>query len=152
MSDFLIRYGEIHLKSPRTKRRFISHLKENIQRAFKGNGIVYFLESRIILKSELNDSDTKNILKFIPGIVTFSQVEIIGSSKEDVVDKLIEIAGKNSGFFFALKIKKANKSGFSSKDVAIEAGDLIRKKFNMSVDLDHPQLKIWAEIRDKNSF
>jgi thiamine biosynthesis protein ThiI len=159
MSLYLIRYGELGLKSPKVKKRFQNKLKKNIEDAFlqkKTQCLTSMDWGRIYIHTD-NNVIAENILRRTFGITSFSRV-IETSSDLDTVCKTAadyskKIISKNSAF--AVKARRTGSHKFTSQDVAVEVGSAIlaaNKKKNIKVNLSKPDIKIFVEVRHNRAF
>ncbi len=152
-NEILIRYGEIFLKSEAVRRIYEKKLVENIKNSLKKAGIefeVYRKRGRIFVKTE-EILKTSKILKKVFGIVSFSPCVHLKTSKKE---EIIEFFRKNYIYFvkpkktFALEVKRVGKHEYSSKQLAEEIGKVVRRKVNLS----KPDVKIFVEVRDNDTY
>jgi thiamine biosynthesis protein ThiI len=158
----LIRYGEIALKSPKTRITWEKLLINNIKNVLELNEIPYkkidYLPTRgrIYLFAELTDK-LDNILKKITGIKSFSKT-IEGTDKIDSIAKItVNLAEKviKENDSFALKVRRTGEHNYSSMDIAKEMGTRILKELeerHISVNLSNPDKIIYIEIRNNKSY
>jgi thiamine biosynthesis protein ThiI len=159
MSLFLIRYGELGLKSPKVRRRFEKALKTNIEDAFLQEGIQCITGmdwGRIYLHCE-SDSKAKKILKRIVGITSVSPVLECSSKMEDICKCASEYSESllKKGSSFAVRASRTGEHDFTSQDVAREVGSAIleaNNKKDISVDLKNPDIEIFVEVRHNRGF
>lgn len=152
----IIRYGEIGLKQNITRRFFENTLIKNIKRALQKQDITFEMErkrARIYVISNQIEDCTK-VLRKIFGITSFSPAYKTNSDKkslEKLALKLIEnkILKDTS---FALKVNRTGNHDFTSQDIAILLGDVIQKATKAPVNLSKPDVKLYIEIIDKESF
>jgi thiamine biosynthesis protein ThiI len=159
MSLFLVRYGELGLKSPKVRRRFEKALLRNIEEAFlieESQCLTDMDWGRIYIHAYDDDTAIK-ILKKIFGITSFSKVVECISSMEDINKTASEysngILTKNSSF--AVRAKRTGEHSFTSHDVAKETGSAIlesNKKKNIKVNLTKPDFEIFIEVRHNRTF
>jgi len=159
MALYLIRYGEIGLKSPAVRRRFEMCLITNIEKAFirdKAECKVSSDRGHIYVNAE----DTKvaeNILAHTFGIISFSPVEVVKSSMDTICDFLKEWSPKllKKGQTFAIRARRTGRHDYSSQDVAVKAGDAVRlanKEKGVKVDLEDPDIEVYVEVRDRKAY
>lgn len=67
---YFIRYGEIGVKSPKTRRKFENRLMKNIKTGLECDLKNY--NGRIILNTNQDDETVQNILNRVFGIVSYS--------------------------------------------------------------------------------
>ncbi len=157
MNDcILLRYGELGLKSKRTRPRLEKNYLRIIKDALKRTGFDDFridnFGGRFVLF--IADADkTIDVLKRVPGIQSLSPAQTINFSDEnDLISKANKLV-KNVivGKTFYIKAKRIGKHKFSSMDITKKLGS---KLFNKSkgVDATNPEVKIFLEIRDEKCF
>ena len=159
MSLYLIRYGELGLKSPKVKKRFQKTLKNNIEEAFLKNEtqcITSMDWGRIYIHSDM-DEVAEEILKKIFGITTFSKVVETSSELEEICDTAAlyskDVIKENSTF--AVRAKRTGNHHYTSQDVAREVGSAIlaaNKDKYLKVNLNNPDIKIFVEVRHNKAF
>ncbi len=159
MSLFLVRYGELGLKSPKVKKRFQKILKKNIEDAFLKEDtqcITSMDWGRIYVHTD-NDNMAERILEKIFGVTSFSKVIETSSDMEDIcrtsADYSKDIITKNSTF--AVRTKRTGKHEYTSQDVAKETGSAIlsaNKRKRLKVNLENPDYKIYIEVRHNRAF
>ena len=157
----LIRYGEIALKSPKTRINWEKLLINNIKNVLELNEIPYkkidYLPTRgrIYLFAELTKK-LDNILKKIMGIKSYSET-IEGTDSIQSIEKItLRLAEKiiNKNDSFALKVRRTGEHEYSSMDIAKKMGSRILEYLeerNLSVDLSNPDKVIYIEIRNNKS-
>jgi thiamine biosynthesis protein ThiI len=159
MSLFLVRYGELGLKSPKVRRRFERALLRNIEDAFlieESQCLTDMDWGRIYLDA-YDDEIASKILIQIFGITSFSKVIECTSQMEDIIKTASEysksILTKNSSF--AVRAKRTGEHSFTSHDVAKETGSAIletNKEKDISVNLTKPDFEIFIEVRHNKAF
>ncbi len=152
----LIRYGEIGLKSSYVRKSFEKRLMENIRRALKSRDIEGEVQrgyGRIFINTKEVEK-TSEVLKHTFGVVSFSPSIKIESGLEKIVDKLTS-AGKeilNKKKTFGVRARRTGNHAYSSKDVEEEAGRKIIEATGAGVDLDNPDERIMADIRQGQAY
>jgi len=159
MSLFLIRYGELGLKSPKVKKRFQKMLKKNIEDTFLKEDtqcITSMDWGRIYLHTD-NDTVAKKVLRKTFGITSFSKVVECSSDLEEICKIAAkyskQLVSKNSTF--AVRAKRTGEHKYTSQDVAKEVGSAIlsaNKEKNLKVNLSKPDTKIFVEVRHNRAF
>ena len=152
----IVRYSEIALKSQPIRSLFEKKLIQNIKNALKVENIenkIIKTRGRIyIYSSEL--VKTQKVLTKIFGIISYSIATKSESDIEDIVSTALMIAKnkiqKNNSF--ALRVTRTGNHPYTSQEIAIKAGDVIRKNTKASVKLDRPDVELFIEIRDENSY
>lgn len=159
MSLFLVRYGELGLKSPKVKKRFQKMLKKNIEDTFLKEDtqcITSMDWGRIYLHTD-DDTVAKEVLRKTFGITSFSKVVECSSDLEEICETAAKFSKqeilKNSTF--AVRAKRVGEHEYTSQDVAKEVGSAIlsvNKEKNLKVNLSKPDTKIYVEVRHNRAF
>lgn len=157
MSFYLVRYGELGLKSPQVKKRFQKTLKSNIEDAFLKEGVQAITSwdwGRIYLHTD-EDQKAEDILKKIFGISSFSKVIETSSSIPEICDAAAEFSRDITppGSSFAVRARRTGDHEFTSQDVAAEVGSaILAANENISVNLNQPDEEIFVEVRYNRTF
>ncbi len=154
---FLVRFGEIHLKSRYVRKRFQNKLVANIQDHFAARGVECLTSSdrgRIYIETN-DEAVARLILKRVFGIVSFSPaIECIADI--DVISKrVVEYARRlaNGRGSFSIKSRRVGTHPFTSRDVAIAAGKAVQNAFPaLEVNLSKPDVRIHVEVRQNRAF
>ena len=152
----LLRYGEIGLKSKRTRFAFEKKYVQAIEEALKRNGITNFNIQNFGGRFVIFSNQVENILPIlnrISGIQSFSPAaNSFFSSKEDLL-KGIKKYGVSlvQGKTFAVRVKRIGKHEFNSKELEKEGGSVLYDE-GKGIDLGKPEVTIFLEIRDNNYF
>ncbi len=105
---------------------------------------------RIWLEGEVDPAKLKHIF----GIVSFS--ECVSCTLEDLNSSVLKFCnGKEmkKTKSFAVRLKRVGNHNFTSQTKAAELGSLIVESYpHLTVDLDHPEMEIFVEIRDKDCY
>lgn len=154
---YLVRYGEIGLKSSQVRRRLRDRLVTNIQDSFLNEGVECLTsaeEGRVYVRSE-NHEVASHILSRTFGVVSFSPVEECSSSIEDIKKSVMEHFKDDlkEGVSFAIRARRSGTHPYSSQDLAVELGSAVMSTFEgLSVDLTGPDLEIFVEVRGKDVY
>ncbi len=145
---YLIRYGELALKSRQVRKRFLSQLEENLRASLARKGIFHKLTvdwSRAYLESD--DPRAGLVLARCFGISSFSRAERRGfGSMRDIIEEGERIfSEKVASKRFAVRARRRGSHPFSSKDIENELGDRLLPR-SAGVDLDHPEITCYLEI------
>jgi thiamine biosynthesis protein ThiI len=159
MSLFLVRYGELGLKSSRVRRRFENTLVRNIEDAFLRDGVQCLTNmdwGRIYIHADRDDM-AQEILNKIFGITSFSKAVECSSSLEDICstasDYSMSMLTDNSSF--AVRAKRTGEHPFTSQEVASSVGSAILERNedkNVKVNLTKPDHVIYVEVRHNRAF
>lgn len=159
MAIFLVRYGETGLKGPPVRRRFEQVLSENIVRAHalaKVSCLVERERGRLFVTS--GDTDVSSvILSRTFGVVSHSLADECSSDPEEIsrlaVSKLS--ARMKNGSSFAVRARRSGVHSFNSMQLAALMGERILDAFkdrNIHVDLQRPEIEIFAEVRNNKAY
>lgn len=148
----MVRFGEIFLKSEPVRREFLNSLERNIRNAFSSTGAevsVVITRSRLIVTTTGHD-DPVSLLSRIFGIVDVSPVLVTGTSVDELCDTAVDLAKKHlsPSKRFAVRARRERVEGFSSQELAAEAGSRIIDSIpDLIVDLTTPEYEIFIEAR-----
>lgn len=156
---FLVRYGELGLKSERVKRLFLRKMMKDIQSTLMLAGIEHTLdEERGRIYVETDDaSGTSRVLRNIPGVFSFSEVVKV-SSDWDLLMKALSDYGRTrlkEGMTYGLKVRRVGKEGYSSQDVAVHGGGAVSSHLaegSVKVELRTPDVLFEVEVRGNNAY
>lgn len=152
--EYLLRLGELTLKSRRSRKRFMDALIRNISDALESNGVRDYrlvdMYGRIYIDV---DVDISNILRRIFGLV--GVIEVIShkfTSLEDIASKAIDIyKDLVKDRSFGVKTNRVGRHPFKSVDVNREVGSALLK-YASKVDLSNPDVWIKLEVRDDKVY
>jgi thiamine biosynthesis protein ThiI len=152
-NEILIRYGEIFLKSERVRKIYEAKLVKRIKEVLRKANIefkIYRKRGRIYIKTK----DISKILRYLRkifGIVSFSPCIHLETSKKEEIIKFFEDNYENfveRGKTFALDVRRIGRHDYSSQELAREIGKVIKRKVNLS----KPDVKIYVEVRDNDTY
>ncbi len=155
---FLLRFGELWLKSEEVRRRFTDRLLTNISDAFDAEKIPFkSVKSHDRIFLEASESDLKKareILRRTFGLVSFSIVEEIEADRTKIRDLVIRKASKilKPKDTFAIRARRTGTHDFTSREIERELGSTVVEKFGNKVDLTKPDKTIFVEIRDDEAY
>lgn len=147
--EWLVRYSELFLKSDWVFRDWVKRLVAIIrQRLPEARARVE--RGRIWLEGEV---DSK-VLRQIFGIASFSEVEHVALEElERHVADFCRRHGFGLARSFAIRVKRVGAHEFTSADIAVKYGDLLRREFpQLKVDLRAPDKTLYIEIRGKDAY
>ena len=155
--DLIIaRYGELALKSDGVRKRFENRLANNIRASIDAE--VKIRQARIYIVPEDFD-DTIEKLERIFGIVSYSPAVATKSTFEDIerdiskyAEKLHEEGLLDENTKFAIRCRRVGNHEFSSQEMAAFAGAVVVRKYSSPVDLTNPELTIYLEVRDNDTY
>ncbi len=159
MALFMVRYGEIALKSPGVRMRFEKALGRNITSRFMKSGKecrIQLERGRIFLWSDDVDF-AEDALTRTFGIVSYSRVTESTSSKEDIFRIAAEISKPcfKQGARFRATVRRNGQHPYTSMELAKEVGDavfLANRHLDPKVDLSHPEVEICVDVRQNKSY
>jgi len=150
MTDlWLVRYGEIFLKSDPVRREWEKALLSNIREVLPGCR-VRSERGRIWVEGKVETEKLRRVF----GIVSFSPVT--RCALEGLNQTLISY-GRELGIrdirTFAIRMRRVGTHPFTSQEKAVELGNLLRAEFpHLGVDLDRPDLELHVEIREGTCY
>lgn len=154
---FLVRFGEIHLKSRYVRRQFQDKLVANIQDHFAAKGIECLTTSergRVYVETD-DEAAGRSILRRVFGVVSFSPAAECPASIEEVSRRLVEYSRQivREGASFAIRSRRAGTHKFTSRDVAVAAGKAVQEAYpTLKVDLSYPDIELFVEVRQNRAF
>lgn len=154
---FLVRFGEIHLKSRYVRKQFQDKLVANIQDHFAARGVECLTTSdRGRVWVETDDAQAgRSILTRVFGVVSFSPVVECNANIEEISGRLVEYSRPlvKEGASFAIRSRRAGSHKFTSRDVAVAAGKAMQAAYpTLKVDLSHPGMELFVEVRQNKAF
>jgi len=159
MALFMVRYGEIALKSPGVRKRFERVLGQNIASRFEKSGKecrIQVERGRIFLWSDDADFAALAISRTF-GVVSYSQVTETSSAREDIFRVAIEVSKQHfrKGTRFRVTARRSGQHDYTSMELARDTGSavfLANEALRPKVDLTHPELEIFVEVRQNRSY
>ena len=155
---FLLRFGELWLKSFEVRRRFTDRLITNISESLNAQKIAFrTIKSHDRIFIEVQQKDAKKVSELLSrtfGLVSFSQVQEIESDRSKIKESVLDIASKILApkDTFAMRVKRTGTHAFGSQELERELGAEVVKKFGNKVDLTKPDKTISVEIRDNKAY
>ena len=151
MSDlWLVRYGEIFLKSDYVRRQWEQVLIRNIREVLPAGCRIRSERGRIWVAGPVDPERLRRVF----GIVSFSPVARCAPG--DLNETLLSLAreeGAEDLRTFAIRMRRVGTHPFTSQEKAVELGNLVREAFpHLEVDLDHPGLELHVEIRGDDCY
>ncbi len=146
---YLLRYGELALKSEPVRRRWEGSLVRQLK-ALPGVEGVRRERGRIWVEGEVPEEKLKKVF----GVVSFSPCERCDLS--ELEEKAVEFCrreGFGEGQTFAVRVRRTGDHPFTSPQKAAELGSLLQRTFRgLKVDLERPQRELFVEIRGEECF
>ncbi|MBC8500185.1 MAG: tRNA 4-thiouridine(8) synthase ThiI [DPANN group archaeon] len=152
----LLRYGEIGLKSKRTRPAFeklyIKSIKDALTRNYIENFEIKNLGGRFVVYCKAVD-EAIQVLKRVAGIQSVSSAKKIDfSSKKYLIKKIKAVANSLvKKKTFGVKVKRVGTHNFDSMALARDVGEVLYKA-SKGVDLNNPEINVNLEVRNKECF
>lgn len=159
MSQILVRYCEVGLKSTPVRRRFEGILKDNMLTMLAADGVeavINYGEARYFIHTDDTERCVGSVKKVF-GIASLSVVEECSSDMDDICRTAAEYSeGRLSrGQSFAVKARREGTHPYTSMDVGREAGSAIflrNEDLGVSVDLKNPDKIFYVEVRNNKAY
>ena len=152
----IARYGEIGLKSPKIRSRFERKLVDNIKATFECE--VVRNQGRIYIHPADFDEGIEKLNRVF-GVVSYSPATSTKTTYEDIDETLTEYTKElisenvlNEDTRFAIKCRRVGKHDFTSQEMAAHCGGVVRNVIPAPVDLTNPDLTIFVEVREDETF
>lgn len=156
-TTYLLRYGEIGVKSPQVRRRFVQQLVDNLETHFERRKATCLVDTswgRIWLEAR-DDEVAHDVISRTFGLVSGSPTLVVDATLEAIGDQIEAIAPDHvsPGDSFAIRARRAGSHPFTSQDVGVTGGDAVgRAVDDITVDLDDPDVEIFVEVRDEAAY
>ncbi|MBU0497815.1 MAG: hypothetical protein KKC68_03195 [Candidatus Thermoplasmatota archaeon] len=152
----LIRYGELFLKSTYVRNHFEQTLINNIQTSLKKTEIPARItrdRGRIYLHTP-HIPQTLPILTHIFGITSISPATTTPATIKHISSTALTLLQPylTPTTSFALRVTRSGTHTFTSQDMATAIGNDIVQATHAPVNLTHPDIELFIEIRDKNAY
>jgi len=153
----IVRYGEIGLKSPRTRKRIEEKLIDNIRQALKENEknkkVKIWREFGRIFADSDSREEAEKIAKVF-GVVSTSLAFETKSDLKSIVSFCGEFAKERiqKSESFAVRARRVNMPSYTSMELASEVGKRIAENSGAKVNLDSPDKKIFIEVRGEKAY
>lgn len=157
MGTFLIRYGEIALKSNWVRKQFQDKLVANIQDYFFKREIECMMRperGRVFLDTDYLE-EAREIIGRIFGVTSFSLVESTSSNMDDIASLAVQVFASDlaPGKTFAVRARRSGSHEFTSPELAGFVGRTIQSVMGgLKVDLDNPDVEILIEVRENQTY
>lgn len=158
MPRFLVRFGEIGVKSAPVRKRFTAKLAANIRAGLARDGVEADVErtwSRLYVTGDDADS-IADVLARTFGIVSFSRIWLAEADPDRIADRAVELMRERfpDGEIgsFGVRPRRHGDHGFSSQDVGVVVGAAVEEAFDAPVDLDDPDTGVFVEVRDNSAY
>ena len=155
----LVSYSEIALKSRYVRNQLEKSLAQDIVNILRKNDYenpsTRRRYGRIYVDGVPNEA--VEVVSKVFGVANAMPSTEVEEGFESVVNGIVKDAKKNlkEGNSFAVRPKVVGEHEYNSRDVAYEAGSRVLdalKDRDIRVDLDNPDVTLYAEVRDKEAF
>lgn len=155
----LVRYGEIGLKSDRTRVRHERILVDNIKSMLEFNEKEFSIIRRDWGRVFVHTSDESiadlianvfGVVSTSPVITTKPDLQSMATLAADVGEAIVRRSDS-----FAIRPRKAGVHDFSTRDIGVACGDAVYdrvKAMNPKIDLSAPNRKIFVEARQDKAY
>ena len=152
---FLVRYGEMFLKSRSVLKYFISKLRYDLEEKIKIKGIeakVSSFRDRLYIKAKEGENmGIEQILKTTFGVHSFSLVYKLNTVDLKEIELFVKDQFKDyikEKDTFAIRASKNSKQEYSTTDIGVTLGNL----FDGKVNLKNPEKEIFVEVKEKETL
>ncbi|MCI4335259.1 MAG: THUMP domain-containing protein [Thermoplasmata archaeon] len=158
-STFLVRYGELALKSPPVRREFEHTLERNILDRFRRSDLACRLRSdhgHLYVMTE-DAARGSALLRTVFGVTSVSQVTEVSSEVPAIESALLTLADPvlATGSRFAVRTRRVGTHPFTSQELARTLGSAIGVRYadrDLHVDLTHPTVELQVEVRGNRTY
>ena len=155
MQHILIHYAELALKG-KNRRDFVRRLAKNIKQLI-GTTKIDKEHGRMLLHVEQVTDDMLAHLALIPGISNFavafecaSDIEAMRATAQQAIATAYPDA---QGKRFAVRARRSFKRfPLTSTDINFEVGGFLKKQFDFTVDISHPEITVYVEVGEHSTF
>lgn len=157
----LVRYGEVGLKSERTRNRYEKILMDNIHAMLEQEGVDFEVITRSWGRIYVHTRDlgAADAAARVFGVVSTSSAVSTTSQMSDMKRVASRIGAEiiGEGESFAIRPRRTGDQEYSSRDMGVEIGDAVWKALEEKgvtpvVDLDNPDHEIHVEARDDHGY
>ena len=149
---WILRYGELGLKSKVVRRQFQRALKVNMERLAFNSGISIFkdrIKTMDVMRSDSSAEETENLLCHILGVVAIDPAKVISDTIDpETVAKAILANDPKAGIprTFGVRTRRVGPRGkYSSQQYSGELGNALGKiDESLSVNLTNPDM--WVRV------
>ncbi|HIM33343.1 MAG TPA: hypothetical protein EYI97_02540, partial [Candidatus Poseidoniales archaeon] len=156
MSLFLLRYGELGLKAPGTRRRYEQKLADNLLQRLALAGIEARIErmrgrffAHVVEGGTASDGDSvAGVLARTFGIVSLSPVEELPAELDLLGEAAAEWgAALPQGASFAIRPRRTGSHSFTSQQLGADLGAaVLAVRPDLKVNLSAPDHALYAEV------
>lgn len=153
---YLLRYGEVGLKSPAVQRQMKRGLRRHIQTLLRREGAEGLLieeEGRLFLDTAFEG--VESLLPRVFGLVSSRPVEVTAASLPALTAVAVAVAreaapGQRT---FAVRVRRVGDHPFTSMDLARHVGrEVLAALPDLQVDLTTPDWELFLEVRGEKAY
>ncbi|MCI4337034.1 MAG: THUMP domain-containing protein [Thermoplasmata archaeon] len=156
---FLVRYGELALKSPPVRREFEQTLRRNILDQFVAAGALCRLRSdhgHFYVETDEREPAV-SILSRVFGVTSVSEAVEIPTERAAITSGVLAMGDGRltPGRSFAVRARRTGQHPFTSQELARDLGGDILERWpdrQLHVDLDHPEVELFVEVRGPRTY
>ena len=152
----IARYGEIGIKSSKIRGKFERKLVKNIKETFeckidKNQGRIY------VHPKNFDEGIEKlnrvfGVVSYSPAVSTKTAFDELDKTLTNYVEELKSEKIMDENTKFAIKCRRVGKHDFSSQEMAAHCGNIVRNVVPAPVDLSNPDLTIFVEVREEDTY
>ncbi len=152
----IIHYSEIGIKG-KNRVMFENRLKRNLSVALGNRARIYKRYGRLVCdlltKEEKEIEEIKSLLKITPGVANFGFAKRARLEFEDIKQVVFSLLKKRRFGSFKVLTKRSYKEfPMTSLEINKALGEEIAAKLGKRIELKNPELTIYVEICEKESF
>ena len=154
----LVSYSEIALKGryvrSQLERQLVGHIKHQLRRAGYPDSEVTRRFGRIYVEGV--PGEAAGVVAKVFGVVHAMPSTETTTDFESVIEAIVEESRRalSDGIGFAVRPRVVGSHPYGSREVAVEAGSRVLEahEFRVHVNLDEPDVTLYAEVRDKAAY
>jgi thiamine biosynthesis protein ThiI len=154
----LASYSEIALKGryvrSQLEKQLVGHIKHQLRRAGYPDSEVTRRFGRIYVEGV--PGEAAGVVAKVFGVVHAMPSTETTTDFESVIEAIVEESRRalSNGIGFAVRPKVVGSHPYGSREVAVEAGSRVLEahEFRVYVNLDEPDVTLYAEVRDKAAY
>ncbi len=154
----LVSYSEIALKGRyvrnQLEKQLVGHIKHQLRRAGYPDAEVTRRFGRIYVEGV--PGEAAGVVAKVFGVVHAMPSTETTTDFESVVETIVEESRRalSDGLGFAVRPRVVGSHPYGSREVAVEAGSRVLEahEFRVYVNLDEPDVTLYAEVRDKAAY
>lgn len=156
-TTFLLRYGELAVKSDQVRRRFEDRLEANLKQGFAREGVTALVDrtwGRFFVETP-DPEAVRGVLSRTFGLVHASPVDVLEADLDAITAYVRGIASDHvdAGQSFAIRARRTGDHDFESPDIEETCGAAVLEAVpGAEVDLDDPDETIHVEVRKDKAY